>query len=103
MQGGLAPLSISIVLAAAPGQTDSCCLPFRAHSRPVGVGEGPIARSTRFTGEHVHGEEGVREGGREGPTAAVPGLVGQGVAGGLGEGTSQLPWSTVQVPRRRIR
>lgn len=46
MQGGLAPLSISIVLAEAHTKPTAPVFPFRASSRPVGVGEGPIARRT---------------------------------------------------------
>lgn len=70
MQGGLAPLSNSIVLAAARSKRTAAVFPFRASSRPVGVGEGPIASASGGTASRpkVKGS----------PTAAVPG---QGVVG----------------------
>lgn len=77
MQGGLAPLSISIVLAEAHTKPTAPVFPFRASSRPVGVGEGPIAKRTHAVRRtQVQGVKGEEGGGR--PTAVVPG---QGVAG----------------------
>lgn len=80
MQGGLAPLSISIVLAEAHTKPTAPVFPFRASSRPVGVGEGPIAKRThavrRAQGQGVKGEEG-RE---EGPQLSCPARAWRGVA-----------------------
>lgn len=49
MQGGLAPLSNSIVLAAARSKRTAAVFRFEQSSRPVGVGEGPIASASGCT------------------------------------------------------
>lgn len=49
MQGGLAPLSISIVLAEAHTKQTAAVFRFEPRVGPVGVGEGPIARASRCT------------------------------------------------------
>lgn len=50
MQVGLAPLSASIVLAAALTKRTFHVFRFQLYSRPVGVGEGPIASAFSLHG-----------------------------------------------------
>lgn len=64
MQGGLAPLSISIVLAEAHTKQTAAVFRFEPRVGPVGVGEGPIARASRCTAGRSNKVKG-------GPTAAV--------------------------------
>lgn len=104
MQGGLAPLSIFIVLAAAHSKRTAAVVRFEQSSQPVGVGEGPIASASGRTASRFQGEGG--------PTAAVPGQGGQGSQGVAGlraegrrsSGTGGRGWCCVpRFRRRRIR